>query len=151
MCGSVSLRAFIVQLGEVQFPSSKETSSRQMGSRERLYKLIVRFFFSIFHIRLFRIYLAVYSMSASSEPQSLLPLELIDKCIRSKLWIIMKNDKELVGTLLGFDEFVNMVLEDVTEFENTSEGRRFTKLDKILLNGNNIAMLVPGGEGPGYY
>ena len=63
----------------------------------------------------------------------------------------MKNDKELVGTLLGFDEFVNMVLEDVTEFENTSEGRRFTKLDKILLNGNNIAMLVPGGEGPGYY
>jgi small nuclear ribonucleoprotein (snRNP)-like protein len=27
----------------------------------------------------------------------------------------MKYDKELVGTLLGFDKFVNMVLEDVTE------------------------------------
>ena len=27
----------------------------------------------------------------------------------------MKNDKEVVGTLLGFDDFVNMVLEDVTE------------------------------------
>ena len=25
--------------------------------------------------------------------------------------IIMKNDKEVVGTLLGFDDFVNMVLE----------------------------------------
>merc|ERR1711894_210896 len=87
-------------------------------------------------------------MSANSEPQSLLPLELIDKCIRSKLWIIMKNDKEIVGTLKGFDEFVNMVLEDVTEFESTPEGKRVTKLDQILLNGNNITMLVPGGEGP---
>ena len=29
--------------------------------------------------------------------------------------IVMKTDKELVGTLLGFDDFVNMVLEDVTE------------------------------------
>ena len=60
----------------------------------------------------------------------------------------MKSDKEIVGTLLGFDDFVNMVLEDVTEFEITPEGRRITKLDQILLNGNNITMLVPGGEGP---
>lgn len=50
--------------------------------------------------------------------------------------------------MLGFDPFVNMVLEDVVEYESTSEGRRVTKLDKILLNGNNITMLVPGGEGP---
>ena len=45
----------------------------------------------------------------------LLPLELIDKCIGSRIHIIMKNDKELVGTLLGFDDYVNMVLEDVKE------------------------------------
>ncbi|KAI5942425.1 U6 snRNA-associated Sm-like protein LSm5 [Manis javanica] len=49
--------------------------------------------------------------------------------------------------LLGFDYFVNMILEDVTEFEITQEGR-ITKLDQFLLNGNNITMLVPGGEGP---
>lgn len=34
-----------------------------------------------------------------------------------------------------------MVLEDVTEFENTPEGRRVTKLEEILLNGNNIVMV----------
>jgi len=45
----------------------------------------------------------------------LLPLELIDKCIGSRIWVIMKGDKELVGTLRGIDEFVNMVLEDVVE------------------------------------
>ena len=40
--------------------------------------------------------------------------ELIDKCIGSKLHIIMKSEREFVGTFLGFDAFVNMVLEDVT-------------------------------------
>jgi hypothetical protein len=53
----------------------------------------------------------------------------------------MKNDKEIVGTLLGFDDFVNMLLEDVTEYESTPEGRRITKLDQILLNGNSITMV----------
>lgn len=86
--------------------------------------------------------------SSTSNQSTLLPLELVDKAIGSRLHIIMKNDKEIVGTLKGFDDFVNMVLEDVTEFESTPEGKRVTKLDQILLNGNNITMLVPGGEGP---
>lgn len=67
--------------------------------------------------------------------------ELVDKCIGSRIHIVMKNDKEIVGTLLGFDDFVNMLLEDVTEYESTPEGRRVTKLDQILLNGNNITMV----------
>ncbi|CAK4115986.1 unnamed protein product [Aphanomyces euteiches] len=73
----------------------------------------------------------------------LLPLELIDKCIGSRIWIIMKGDKEFVGTLRGFDDYVNMVLDDVTEYEITPEGKRKIKVDQVLLNGNN---LVPGGD-----
>ena len=61
---------------------------------------------------------------------------------------MLKSDKEIVGTLLRFDDFVNMVLENVTEFEITPEGRRITKLDQILLNGNNITVLVPREERP---
>jgi small nuclear ribonucleoprotein (snRNP)-like protein len=73
------------------------------------------------------------------------PLALIDKCIGDKIWVIMKvqlpynpcaqsavvtrfstlqSEKEIVGTLRGFDEYVNMVLEDVTEYEYTATGRR---------------------------
>jgi len=58
----------------------------------------------------------------------LLPLELIDKCVGSRIWVIMKGDKgatmtlaqehnkrhswltvhiEFSGTLLGFDDFVS--------------------------------------------
>ncbi|XP_039817551.1 uncharacterized protein LOC120679964 isoform X1 [Panicum virgatum] len=55
---------------------------------------------------------------SQNNPSQLLPSELIDRCIGSKIWVIMKGDKELVGTLCGFDVYVNMVLEDVTEYGN---------------------------------
>ena len=58
----------------------------------------------------------------------------------------MKGDKEIVGTLRGFDDYVNMVLDDVEEYEITPEGRSVTRLDQILLNGNNVCLLVPGGD-----
>ncbi|KAJ8903712.1 hypothetical protein NDN08_004812 [Rhodosorus marinus] len=77
-----------------------------------------------------------------------LPLELIDKCIGSKIWVIMRGDKELVGFLRGFDDYVNLVLEDVTEYEQTVDGWQTTKLDKILLNGNNVSLMIPGSDGP---
>ncbi|XP_048129769.1 uncharacterized protein LOC115730729 isoform X3 [Rhodamnia argentea] len=54
--------------------------------------------------------------SMDNNPSQLLPSELIDRCIGLKIWVIMKGDKELVGTLRGFDVYVNMVLEDVTEY-----------------------------------
>eukprot|EP00696_Hemimastix_kukwesjijk_P002610 gnl/Hemi2/13212_TR4522_c0_g2_i2.p1 gnl/Hemi2/13212_TR4522_c0_g2~~gnl/Hemi2/13212_TR4522_c0_g2_i2.p1 ORF type:complete len:116 (+),score=23.41 gnl/Hemi2/13212_TR4522_c0_g2_i2:24-350(+) len=91
----------------------------------------------------------ISAVAAPAAPSTgLMPLVLIDKCIGSRIWIVMKSEKELVGTLRGFDNYVNMVLDDVTEFEMTHEGRRVTHLDQILLNGNNICLLVPGGEGP---
>lgn len=39
--------------------------------------------------------------------------ELIDKCIGSRLWIIMKGDKEFLGTLRGFDDYVSTSLSIV--------------------------------------
>ncbi|KAM1659369.1 hypothetical protein COP2_002514 [Malus domestica] len=36
---------------------------------------------------------------AANNPSQLLPSELINRCIGSKMWVIMKGDEELVGTL----------------------------------------------------
>jgi len=33
--------------------------------------------------------------------------ELIDRCIGSKIWVIMKSEREFTGTLLGFDDYVS--------------------------------------------
>ncbi|RUS23445.1 hypothetical protein BC937DRAFT_86130 [Endogone sp. FLAS-F59071] len=93
-------------------------------------------------------------MAAASQ---LLPLELIDKCIGSKIWVVMKSEKEFTGTLLGFDDYIAWRKRLTFDYsshnpihcsENTAEGRKTAKLDQILLNGNNICMLIPGGEGP---
>jgi U6 snRNA-associated Sm-like protein LSm5 len=58
----------------------------------------------------------------------------------------MKANRELVGTLRGFDDYVNIVLDDVIEYEITPEGRKETLLDQILLNGSQITALIPGGD-----
>jgi U6 snRNA-associated Sm-like protein LSm5 len=80
--------------------------------------------------------------------KTILPLELVDKCIGSRLYILMKNEKEFLGTLKGFDDFVNMVLTDVTEYEYNDGKRTEKHMETILLNGNNICVLVPGSSGP---
>mmetsp|Transcript_9482 Transcript_9482/g.10672 ORF Transcript_9482/g.10672 Transcript_9482/m.10672 type:complete len:84 (+) Transcript_9482:63-314(+) len=76
---------------------------------------------------------------------SILPLELIDKCVGSRIWILMKSDRELVGTLRGFDDYLNMVLDDVSEITFEKGVRKEVKVESILLNGSNICMMVPGG------
>lgn len=76
-----------------------------------------------------------------------LPLELVDKCIGSRIWVIMRNNKEFYGKLLGFDDFVNMVLEDVIEIGKDIENKPTkTKLPSLLLNGSNICMLIPNPD-----
>ncbi|KAH7823847.1 U6 snRNA-associated Sm-like protein LSm5 [Monocercomonoides exilis] len=81
--------------------------------------------------------------------QKILPIDLVEKCIGSKIWILMRSDKEFVGTLKGFDDFLNVVLSDVDEFDPQPQGLyKRNHLKQLLLNGTNIAVLIPGGTGP---
>ena len=76
----------------------------------------------------------------------ILPLEVMDKCIGRKMWVIMKENKEFYGTLIGFDEFMNMQMEDCKEFSVIENNKRnvVSTLDSILLNGSHVCMMVPG-------
>lgn len=93
-----------------------------------------------------KIEMALPTKPTTQNPSILLPSELVDKCLNERVWIIMKSDREFVGTLKSFDVFVNCVLEDCKEFYLSESGEEKTnELKQILLNGNNIAMIVPGG------
>ena len=76
----------------------------------------------------------------------ILPLEVMDKCIGRKMWVIMKENKEFYGTLIGFDEFMNMQMEDCKEFSVIENNKRkvVSTLDSMLLNGSHVCMMVPG-------
>jgi len=78
-----------------------------------------------------------------SNPSRIFPSELVDKCVGKRVWVILRGDRELYGTLQGFDAYVNMVLEDVKEVEVTPDGttKQETALPQMLLNGNNIALV----------
>ncbi|TVY37306.1 U6 snRNA-associated Sm-like protein [Lachnellula occidentalis] len=68
---------------------------------------------------------------------------------------------EFSGTLMGFDDYIwflkmspSCMLLSMLSCVLDADGPcsdysgNHTKLSKILLNGNNICMLIPGGEGP---
>jgi len=88
------------------------------------------------------------SSISSSGAAAILPLALVEKCIGARMWVIMRGNTEFAGTLKGFDDYVNIVLDEVTEFTYDSEGNRSsTQLEgSILLNGNAVTFLVPGAE-----
>ncbi|KAK6201480.1 uncharacterized protein RJT21DRAFT_85016 [Scheffersomyces amazonensis] len=72
---------------------------------------------------------------------TILPLEIIDKSIGQYIHVLMTGNKEFKGKLVGFDDFVNMVLEDVTEIDN--DGPSSTPIKQLLLNGAHVAMIIP--------
>jgi len=62
----------------------------------------------------------------------------------------MRGQTEIVGTLRGFDDYVNLVLEDAVEYTRIGD-EEIHKTDpqsEILLNGNHVTVLIPGGSGP---
>lgn len=81
------------------------------------------------------------SLQNEAHASVLLPLEVIDKAIGTKIHVLLTNDKEFKGTLVGFDDFVNMVLEDVVEID--SEGPKDKVHKKMLLNGGQVTMIIP--------
>lgn len=78
----------------------------------------------------------------------ILPLEVIDKTINQPVWIILQSNREFTGILRGFDDFVNVIIEDATEWVTTEEKSEkvMEHHGRMLLSGNNINMLVPGGK-----
>jgi hypothetical protein len=43
----------------------------------------------------------------------LLPLEVIDQAIGSKIWILLRGQKEVVGILRGFDDYVSAFFQKI--------------------------------------
>jgi U6 snRNA-associated Sm-like protein LSm5 len=68
--------------------------------------------------------------------------------INNRVWIIMMEQQEFVGTLRGFDNFMNIVLDDVKEYAFDKDGKRIivARLGSILLQGTHVVMLVPASE-----
>jgi len=67
------------------------------------------------------------------------PVPLLQGCLNKTVRIYLKNDMVYEGLLVECDEYMNMLLENVVEYNNGGERTRY---GKVLIRGNNIQYVV---------
>lgn len=68
------------------------------------------------------------------------PLKLLENSLNKKVSLLLKDNRILEGKLVGYDDFMNMVLE---ETEETVEGGTTKRLNTVILRGNNVVSITP--------
>lgn len=68
-----------------------------------------------------------------------MPLALLEKSLNKRVTLLLKDSRTLEGRLVGYDEFMNMVLEDTEE--RTVDKTR--KIGSVILRGNNVVSISP--------
>jgi small nuclear ribonucleoprotein len=63
-----------------------------------------------------------------------LPLDLLEKQLNTRLIVMLKDGRTMEGKLVGFDQYMNLVLEEADE-KNQDQTR---KLGTVVLRGNNV-------------
>jgi len=66
-----------------------------------------------------------------------LPLDVLEKAMNQRLSLLLKDGRIIEGKLTGYDEYMNMVLNDVEE--TIEENKR--RLGTIILRGNNVVSI----------
>jgi small nuclear ribonucleoprotein len=68
-----------------------------------------------------------------------MPLALLEKSMNKKVSLMLKDNRILEGKLTGYDEYMNMVIEETEE--RTAEQTR--RLGIVILRGNNVVSISP--------
>lgn len=68
-----------------------------------------------------------------------MPLNVLERNINKSVMLTLKDGRTLDGKLTGFDEYMNMILEDT---EETKEDQ-VRRVGTVVLRGNNIVTIVP--------
>ncbi|WP_075057705.1 RNA-binding protein [Thermogymnomonas acidicola] len=70
----------------------------------------------------------------------IMPMKMLEESLNRQVSLLLKDNRVLEGTLTGYDEHMNMVLEDVEESgENVTR-----KLGTVVIRGgSNVVRIVP--------
>lgn len=60
---------------------------------------------------------------------------------RVEVWLFEQSDLRFEGQIIGFDEYMNLVMEECEEI-NVKKGTR-SYLGRILLKGDNVSLIRP--------
>ena len=68
-----------------------------------------------------------------------MPLNVLERSLTKRVSLLLKDGRILVGRLNGYDEYMNMVLEDTEE----TLGDQVRRIGTVVLRGNNVVTIVP--------
>ncbi len=67
-------------------------------------------------------------------------VKVLDESINKLVLIKLKGSKTIRGTLLGFDQHMNLLLEQSEEIPSDGEAK---SLGTIVVRGDNVVMISP--------
>lgn len=68
-----------------------------------------------------------------------LPTKVLENALNREILLVLKDSRVLEGKLVGYDEYMNLVLEDT---EETKE-EQVRRLGTVVLRGNNVVTISP--------
>lgn len=71
------------------------------------------------------------------------PLDLLNASKGKEVLVQLKNDRQMVGTLLAFDIHINIVLDNTKELENNEVKR---SIGLTFLRGDTIIFISPASQ-----
>ncbi len=74
-----------------------------------------------------------------------MPLNILEKSLNRKVSLLLKDSRTLEGKLVGYDEYMNMVLEDTeeTKVDHETNDKQVRRIGTVVLRGNNVVTIVP--------
>ncbi|HEC76663.1 MAG TPA: RNA-binding protein [Thermoplasmatales archaeon] len=66
-----------------------------------------------------------------------LPIDLLEVSINREVSLLLKDGRLLKGKLLGFDQYMNLVLDEAREEKEDSERR----IGKVVVRGSNVVSI----------
>ncbi len=69
----------------------------------------------------------------------IMPMKMLEENLNKKVALLLKDNRVLEGTLSGYDEYMNMVLDEVEE--NAEDLTR--KLGTVIIRGSNVVRIAP--------
>jgi small nuclear ribonucleoprotein len=69
----------------------------------------------------------------------IMPMKVLEENLNKHVALLLKDNRVLDGVLTGYDDYMNMVLDDVEESGEEST----KKLGTVIVRGSNVVRIVP--------
>ena len=68
-----------------------------------------------------------------------MPLSVLEKTVNRRISLLLKDNRVLEGKLVGYDDYMNIVLEDTEE----TKDEQVRRIGTVVLRGNNVVTITP--------